>query len=72
MPNETAHIPLKEVTIQNYGIYYVYPKGAFFGYNPVCELLFNQKKITFKSYDFDNYINHQCTNRGNKKDNRHC
>ena len=36
MPNETAHIPLKEVTIQNYGIYYVYPKGVFFGYNPVC------------------------------------
>ena len=37
MPNETAHFPLKDVTTQNYGIYYVYPKGAFFGYNPACE-----------------------------------
>ena len=48
--------------------YILNPKSAFFGYNPVCELLFNEKKITFKSYDLDNYIHHQCTNRGNKND----
>ena len=29
MPNETAHFPLKEVTTENYGMYYVYPKDAF-------------------------------------------
>ena len=71
MPNETAHFLLKEVTTQNYGIYYINPKSAFFGYNPVCELLFNEKKITFKSYHLANYIHHQCTNRGNKKDKKH-
>ena len=71
MQIETAHFPLKEVTTENYGMYYAYPKDAFFGYNPVCELLPNEKKITFKSYDLDNYIHHQCTNRGNKKDKKH-
>ena len=58
MPNETAHFPLKEVTTENYGMYYVYPKDAFFGCNtdflPACELLSNEKNITFQSYDLDN------------------